>query len=149
MTEDALLRAVVDTNLLISALIVERGNPFQVVEQWRMGRFLMVTSAPLSDELAGVLQRPAIAKRITAAQAEGILALIQRHAEWVTPGFEMPLSVRDPKDEVVVATALAARADYIVTGDADLLTLNGDARLGTLKIVTPVRFLEQLARPGG
>ena len=149
MTEDALLRAVVDTNLLISALIVERGNPFQVVEQWRMGRFLMVTSAPLSDELAGVLQRPAIAKRITAAQAEGILALIQRHAEWVTPGLEMPLSVRDPKDEVVVATALAARADYIVTGDADLLTLNGDARLGTLKIVTPVRFLEQLARPGG
>ena len=59
----------------------------------------------------------------------------------------LPVHCRDPKDDMVLACALGAQAAYLVTGDADLLALDGDPALGRLRIVTPRQFLALFA-PG-
>ena len=56
----------------------------------------------------------------------------------------VPVSVRDPNDEHILAAAIGSNADYLVTGDKDLLTLADDPRLGSLKIVTAAQFLDAL-----
>lgn len=56
----------------------------------------------------------------------------------------LPVSVRDPKDEHILAAALGGEADYLVTGDQDLLVLAGDPRLGSLQIVTVAAFMDIL-----
>jgi predicted nucleic acid-binding protein len=67
--------------------------------------------------------------------------------EAVKARSSLPIDVRDEKDERVLEAALGGRADYLVTGDNDLLVLAGDPRLGALRIVTARAFLELLARP--
>lgn len=69
------------------------------------------------------------------------------HATRVVPMTEIPLPVRDPKDVHILATALGGDADYLVTGDHDLLVLRGDPRLGRLQIVTAAEFLAILDQP--
>ena len=57
---------------------------------------------------------------------------------------DIPMRVRDPKDEMILAAAIGGGADYLVTGDQDLLVHAGDPRLGKLQIVTAARFLAAL-----
>lgn len=61
----------------------------------------------------------------------------------------LPVKVRDPKDEQVLATALGGKAEYLLTGDDDLLVLNGDSKLGRLQIVPGGVFLELLQSSEG
>jgi uncharacterized protein len=138
------LRAVVDTNVFLSGLIVERGNPFNVLEAWRAGRFVLVSSPELFQELERVLSRPEFARRLGAELIAGTIRLVGNRADAAETLGDLPVEVRDPKDEMVLAAALAAGADYIVTGDQDLLILEGDESLGHLRIVTPRVFLEEL-----
>jgi predicted nucleic acid-binding protein len=79
--------------------------------------------------------------RVSRRDRERVLRRLDRSAEWVLPLVNLPLPVRDPKDERVLGTALAVNADYLETGDDDLLVLAGDPRLGDLTIVTVVAFL--------
>jgi len=60
---------------------------------------------------------------------------------------QLPVEVRDPKDEMILASALGGKADYLVTGDDDILVLQDDARLGKLQIVTARAFLNLLISP--
>ena len=59
-------------------------------------------------------------------------------------GGTLPVQVRDPKDEHVLAAALSGKADYLVTGDEDLLHLDGDPKLGNLQIITAREFVNLL-----
>jgi len=63
-------------------------------------------------------------------------------AEHVTPVGALPVVVRDPKDEKLLACALHGRADYLVSGDRDLLELDGNLALGMLRILTARDFVE-------
>jgi putative PIN family toxin of toxin-antitoxin system len=138
--------AVVDTNLLVSALITPRGTAHRVLEAWRRRLFRLIVSALLYQELAEVLRRPKLAQRygLTTEEITVILNLIARWARVVRPVDRLPIAVRDPKDEMVLATALGGRADYLVTGDQDLLVLDGAAARWPLRIVTAREFLERL-----
>jgi putative PIN family toxin of toxin-antitoxin system len=62
----------------------------------------------------------------------------------VVPSSSIPLPVRDEKDKPILATATGGNADYLVTGDLDLLVLRDDPRIGSLQIVTVNQFLEKL-----
>lgn len=62
----------------------------------------------------------------------------------IVPSSSIPVSLRDPKDEHILAAALVGKADYLVTGDDNLLVHQGDPRLGTVKIVTAAQFLAVL-----
>jgi putative PIN family toxin of toxin-antitoxin system len=139
------LRAVVDTNLFVSGLITPAGLPARLIDALLDRAFTVVTSTELTLEVIDVLGRPSLVRRyqfdVTIMQA-----LIERlaTAEHVDPLPGLPLTVRDPDDEMLLACALAAGVPYLVTGDQDLLVLDGAAALGCLRIVTVRVFLELL-----
>jgi putative PIN family toxin of toxin-antitoxin system len=141
-----LASAVVDTNLFISGLISKVGLPYQLTETFRQGSFTLLISPQLRAELEEVLRRDKfrIRYRVSDAEREQFLSLLHTQAVPVTPRRRLPIAVRDPKDERVLAAALGGRADYLITGDEGLLVLNGDPRIGSLRIVTVRQFLELL-----
>jgi putative PIN family toxin of toxin-antitoxin system len=141
------LKVVLDSNVIVSGTVLLNGAPRQVVIAWREGRFRLVISSAQRAEIAGVLQRPKFTIRygVTAADIARLLRRLGRDATVVEPYSELPITVRDIDDAVVLGTALAADADGLVTGDKDLLVFAGDERLGGLLIATPAQFLTILA----
>lgn len=137
------MRAVLDTNVFVSGLIGVNSPPRQIVDAWLDGRFTLVTSLYLVDELAHVLTYPRIVKRIRLDESEvdAILAALLSQAEMAPGELELPGVTRDPKDDAVVACAVEGEADYIVSGDEDLLVLNVYKEV---KIVTPRQFMSIL-----
>lgn len=137
------VKAVLDTNVLVSGLVAEQGHPRQILDAWLEGRYTLVTSLYLVEELTHVLSYPRITERLRLDEEElsAILAALLSEAV-VTPGrLHLPGVTRDPKDDAVVACAKEGEADYIISGDQDLLVL------GTyegIRIVTPRRFVEIL-----
>ncbi len=139
------LRVVVDTNLFISGLIIKSGHPHDLLSHWRKQSFVLLTSEQQRDELIDVLTRPKIVENYPLSKKEiaAILFLIDTTSIRVEPKGKLPVEVRDPKDEKILAVALSGNAGYLVTGDKDLLVLNGASKLGNLKILTVREFLDQ------
>jgi putative PIN family toxin of toxin-antitoxin system len=140
------VRAVIDTNVLVSGLLVAEGPPREVLDAWLDGRFTLVTSPYQLEEVTHVLAYPRVAERIRLEPAElaailsGLMTLTV-----VTPGdLQRPGITRDPKDDAIVACAEEGSAEYIVSGDHDLLLL-GEYR--AIRVLTPRQFLELLAQP--
>ena len=141
------MRAVIDTNVLISALFWG-GRPRKVIDLAVSGRFQAITSAELVLELEDVLTG---VFDLSQERVALVLRDVLSYAEVVTPVDdsqqvfrELPSeadTLRDPDDLKVIATAVAALADHIVTGDADLLSLNP---IQNIRILTPAQFLEAL-----
>lgn len=116
------MRAVADTNVLVSGLLWH-GAPHSLLEQVRSGALMLVSSPALLAELADVIGRPkfdlALARSNTSR--EHTLDEIYRLVEVVEPP-PLPAPVcRDPDDDVVLALAIAAHVELIVSGDPDLL----------------------------
>ena len=141
MPDQAQLKVVLDTNVLVSGLISNQGPPRQIVDAWLEGRFTLVTSLYLVEELAHVLTYPRIAERIRLDEPEvdTILAALLSEAEMAPGELELPGVTRDPKDDPVVACAVEGDAGYIVSGDQDLLVLG---EYEGIEVVTPRRFVE-------
>ena len=114
---------VVDTNIWIRALLAGEAT-LPVLEKWRAGRFQIVVSESLLDELDRVWQRPRFEKRIVPEHARLLLAQLRWRGIWVTP-TTVPPRCRDPKDHPVLAAAIDGHADAIVTGDDDLRADDG------------------------
>lgn len=142
-------RAVLDTNLFVSGALRAEGNPNRILQAWRRGEFVVVSSAPLSLEVADVLQRPELVRRFRLSPQElGDLIEAVLAVEHVNPLSSLPIRSRDPTDDKLLACALDGRADYLVTGDPDLLVLADEPALGELRIIGPAAFLEILGRQG-
>jgi len=118
-------RVVLDTNVVVSALLWG-GHAFQLLQAARYGRIQLFVSTSLCQELEGVLSRPKFRNHLNTNRLSPV-DLTQMYAGLVTtvdaPELTTPVS-RDPQDDMVLACALAVKADVIVTGDEDLLTLS-------------------------
>lgn len=132
-----MIRAVLDTNTVVSG-VGWGGPPGAVLDAALAGRFEIVTSPALLDELRRVLAYPKLQPVI--GDADELIKLLAIAAIVVSP-TEMVTISRDPDDDRLIEAALAARADVIVTGDQDLLTLR---RVGHIRILTPRDFLDAL-----
>lgn len=117
-----MLKIVVDTNVLISGLL-SMGPSHTLLTLWRNKRFTLVTSQALMDELITALARPKISRRIPEIDAKNFLKLLAEKAIITTPMTKID-ECRDSKDNKVLESAIASKADGIVTGDGDLLVLN-------------------------
>lgn len=138
-------RVVVDTNLFVSGIILPRGPLAQLLNLWLKQSFILVITAKLIGELNEVLQRPKIARYgITEERITSIIEFVKKKSEMVTPLHSLPVDVCDPKDEEVLACALGGKADYLITGDEDLLTLKDNSTLRPLKIIKVKDFLTKL-----
>ncbi len=145
------VRAVVDTHVLVSGPIAGRGANHDVLQALSEQRFTLLISDELRQEYEEVLARPALTRKYPslAAEREGLLAALEASGQLVSPAPRLTLAVRDPKDEKIVACALGGSAVYLVSNDLDLLTLAGDPRLGTLRIVRVDEFLRILGTHEG
>jgi len=143
----SLTRITADTNILVSGFIRAGTPPNQLLRAWVRQAFRMVTSAELRAEVAEVLQRPRFTRYRFDPQLMTDILEALAISEPVEPLAEvdLPLHCRDPKDDMVLACALAAQVDYIVTGDRDLHELAGHAALGSIHIVTVRDFLVLMA----
>jgi putative PIN family toxin of toxin-antitoxin system len=139
-------RAVVDTNILIRALIKPQGTVGPVLTRLRDGYYTLLYAEPLLDELVAKLALPRIRDKyyLTDEDVETVLALILLRGEPVVPQRRIT-ACRDPKDNVVLEVAVAGEADYIVTGDNDLLVLHP---FEGIPIIGPAEFLKALETTG-
>ena len=133
------MRAVLDTNVLVSAVLSQGSRPDSILQAWRIGSFELVTSAPLLYELAGVLARPRISQRLgwSADERREFLAALRNAAILVVPQRELRVVRADPSDDRLLEAAVEAQADYLVSGDQHLLDIGS---YEGLQIVSPVRF---------
>jgi putative PIN family toxin of toxin-antitoxin system len=118
------VRAVIDTNVLLAALLW-RGPPHALLEQVRAGTLSMVSSPALLAELADVIGRAKFDAILvkTNTSRERSLAQVRQLADVIEPPPLREPVCRDPDDDQVLALALAAKVDLIVSGDNDLLSL--------------------------
>jgi putative PIN family toxin of toxin-antitoxin system len=122
------MRAVLDTNILVSGLLWH-GPPHVLFEHVRNGTFTLISSPPLLAEFSDVIRRPKLRAILSAAgiTQDHLLEELRRLAELFDP-LPLPTPIcRDPDDDAVLALAVAARADCIVSGDADLLAIGSYA----------------------
>jgi putative PIN family toxin of toxin-antitoxin system len=138
-----LLRVVLDTNVYVSGTILARGTPFQILEAWRHQAYILVTSEAIIAEIERVLRYPRIRDRYGIGEADIVrLAASLRGDALVVPGeCVIPPTCSDPDDDILLACALEAQADCIVSGDPDLLTLGNYRGIAVLK---PHEFLARL-----
>ncbi|MFO1350151.1 MAG: putative toxin-antitoxin system toxin component, PIN family [Gammaproteobacteria bacterium] len=119
------VRIVLDTNVVVSALLW-RGTSYQLLAALRQRAPLQLfSSTALVEELAEVLARPFAIERLAllGKTASAVLADYLEAVELVEPLSVPQVVLRDPDDDQVIAAALTAHAEVIVSGDADLLTL--------------------------
>ena len=110
------MRVVLDTNILISSLLVQMGNPAAIYRAWQEGYFTLLICAEQLDELRATLQKPSIAARIKPYKAGRLINELKMLAENIG---SLPRVERspDPTDDFLLALSEAGKADYLVTGD--------------------------------
>ena len=137
------MRAVVDPNVVISALIAPHGTPATVLRAWIVGAYDLVVSPLLLAELERALGYPKLRARVTELEAQELIELLGREAD-VRDDPNRPPAIRSPNpgDDYLVALAEETRA-VIVSGDAHLLGLAND-----LPVYSPAAFLALLDQEG-
>lgn len=128
------LRVVLDTNVLVSGLAYPGSVPGRIVTAWRQGGLEVVLSHYILDEMVRVLPR-LHRIRLTAREIRDLADSFMFLADVVEPDSARDERIRDPADQPVLQTLLASHANYLVTGDKDLLAL-ADKH----PIVTPAEF---------
>lgn len=133
------MRAVVDDNVLISAVLSAKGSSAEVLRATRDGQFELVVSEMLLTELERTLTYPKLRKHIPSEKAAAYVNWVREHGTITEdPAGVPPLGSRDPNDDYLLAIAIDRRA-YLVTGGQDLLVLGDD-----FPVVTPKQFLAKL-----
>jgi putative PIN family toxin of toxin-antitoxin system len=133
------MRAVVDTNILVRAMLKPGGSVGPLVDFLRTGRYVFLYSEATLGELVDVLSRPRMVHRygITTDEVDALCALVIRRGELVQPS-RVITACRDPKDNKFLELAVAGRADVIVTGDEDLAVLDP---FEGIPMIQPAKFL--------
>jgi putative PIN family toxin of toxin-antitoxin system len=147
MTE-ARWRVLLDTNIWISAFINPSGPPARVLEAYTEGRYQLVVSQPLLDEIAVVLSRPRIrrAVRFSDERIAQWFTRLRSEAAFVAPEGNLHLC-RDPKDNMVLEAAILGEAGHLVSRDADIardLDLIAHLHKHDIEVVTVAQFLALL-----
>ena len=138
-----MIRAVLDTNQYVSMAIKAGGTADRLLTAWREERFVLLLSPPILEEISRVLQSPRLRRliRLTAAELDGLIESLLLDAE-LTPGrLAVHVITRDPSDNMFLACAVEGRADYIVSGDEDLLTLGSYQGISIVKATEFLRIL--------
>jgi len=135
----ATLRVVLDTNVLLSGIAYPASVPGKIMAAWRHGSVDVLLSAYILDELRRVLPRLAQRHGLTLAEVDDLVDALSIQAEVIEPLPGVEPDLRDVDDQPVLGTLLAAlktsSADYLITGDKDLLAIDD-----RYPIVTPATF---------
>jgi uncharacterized protein len=135
------MKVVLDTNILASGAISATGTLSTILDAWRSGQFQVIVSVPILEELERTLQKPYFHHYLTAKQSSRFQKLLQKRATVSPITVSVHGIATHPEDDVILATAVSAKADYLVTGDTKLQhvrTYKG------VTILSPKQFLATL-----
>lgn len=127
-------KVIIDSNVFISGLLFG-GNPEKILQSWVKNEFILCISPQLQAELINKLRNKFYA---TEEFTSILITSFEGQAKKFIPHAHVSL-VRDPDDNFLLELAEEARADYIISGDKDLLSLKNYKET---KILTPVEYLQ-------
>lgn len=130
------MRVVLDTNVLVSALLVSRSLPAQVLSQFREESWELIVSGTILEEYGRVLHRPRF--HLSISLVEAVLNEIEKRSLKVIPSQRWNAVPEDPSDNEFLDVAVEADADFVVSGDQHLLDLR---IFRGIPILTPAQFL--------
>jgi uncharacterized protein len=140
------IRAVLDANTLVSGFPASGGTMGELIDRWPAGQFRLVVSQHILSEVGRAWTKPYWQARFAQTQIDQALTLMQQDAE-VTPITATVEGVAThPEDDIVLATAVSARVDYLATGDKQLQALG---RYQGVIILSPRDFLTLLEQQEG
>ncbi len=137
--------AVLDTNVMVSGFPAPGGVPASLIDAWRQGAYRLVISEPILEELAETWRDPYWRSRFSADECADTLALLRTTAIVTPVTVEVRGVATHPEDDLILATAVAGNADYLVTGDRKLQAVGAYRGVA---IVSPRAFREHLAQIG-
>lgn len=132
-----MLKVVLDTNVLISAILFG-GKPRQILEKAIRGEIRLCLSERILEELRGVLQRSKF--DYSPEMIQFILTELTAIGDFVNPSQTINVVFEDPEDNRILECAVEAGANYIVTGDSHLLKLS---KYHNIEVLNPSAFLEK------
>jgi putative PIN family toxin of toxin-antitoxin system len=133
------VRAVLDPNVIVSALISPKGAPAKIFREWLDGGYDLVASPMLLAELERVLGSPKLRERVSKVEMRELIELLRRGADLRSdPGHTPPARSADPGDDYLIVLAAASQA-VLVSGDRHLLSLSDD-----LPVYSPAQFLDMV-----
>ena len=136
------MRVVLDTDIIVSALIFHGGKPAAIVDAWLDGKFTLLTCATHIDEIRATLHKPRVAALIKPYTAGRLVNQVRKLAENVAPLPRVERSP-DPTDDFLLAMSEGGGADFLVTGDKSGLLALG--RHKATRIVSAREFAEMLS----
>jgi putative PIN family toxin of toxin-antitoxin system len=135
----ATLTVILDTNVLVSGIAYPASVPGKIMAAWRHGSIDVLISIYILDELRRVLPRLAQRHGLTLTEIDDLVDALSIQAEIIEPLAILDANLRDIADQPVLGTLLAALktsgADYLITGDKDLLVL-----AESYPVITPSQF---------
>lgn len=136
-----MLRVVLDTNVLVSGLIM-LGKPRELLSIIARREAILVLSKEILNEFTKVMRRNKLTEYVTEEQVERFIENIERIAEFVELESHLEV-VNDPNDDIVINTAIDGRADLIVSGDHHLLSLKEFRGIKIASVDEAVRKLKK------
>lgn len=136
-----MISAVLDTNVLASGTLSASTPPGQILDAWRDGRFEFITSLHIISELQRTFQKPYFQKCLGAVLISSYVDLLQNEATVVPGTSVIHGATTHGEDDLILATVVSEKADYLVTGDGPLLRKVGRSYRG-IKLCTPSEFVE-------
>lgn len=138
------LRVVIDTDVLISGLLSDRGPAREIVDRWLAGEFALLASEQMLSECERILEHLSLKEGLglTINPKDDLIAMLKDQAQRVETTLPaLTRVVRNPFDEAVLMSAITGHADYLVTEEDDLLALK---QYEGVRIVAPERFIQSL-----
>jgi len=139
------MKAVLDTNVLVSALI-KTGKPRELLFRAAEGKFQAILSRQILEEFVKVVRDPKVGRYVDEEDVEAFLRALAAMTSTMKVKSKFKAVKRDPKDDVVLRTAYDSGSDYVVTGDRDLLEIR---EFRGIRIITVERMLEIVTNEAG
>ncbi len=138
-----MISAVLDTNVLASGAVSAYNPPGQILDAWRLGKFELITSEHIINELYRTFQKPYFQNHVSSNNIAAFIELLQDEAIITPITSRVSRVATHPEDDLIIATAISAKTDYLVTGDGALLRRVANSYQG-LKLISPSDFLSIL-----
>ncbi|MGQ0638144.1 MAG: putative toxin-antitoxin system toxin component, PIN family [Nitrososphaerota archaeon] len=135
-----MLRVVLDTNVLVSA-IIRNGKPRKLLQRGIGGKYKILSSREILEELAEVLQRPKF--KTTREDIINIVSALIESVENVLIKSNLHVVSNDPDDNIIINTALDGNDDYIVSGDEDIKTLKSYQQIEIVSVSEMLKILDK------
>jgi uncharacterized protein len=138
-----LIKVVLDANVLISGLISRYGPPGIILNTWIEGKFELVVSPSILEELGRVLHYPRIQKRLTEKQISEFLERLTENSIISQGSLKIEILTRDPSDNIYLSCAIEEEVNFLVTGNGDHFE-EAQRIITAVQVISPREFLEIL-----